>query len=143
MTLATWSKSMTKFLIPCVFLTPVLADLGCQHDIGMENTVRVVRSIENLHRAESQYKVRNGRYGSLADLGPAGAKLVSANIAAGVANGYRLRVLLSESGYTITAWPVNDGKTGFRSYYCDQTGIVRGSWGPGLATATSPPLSEM
>lgn len=44
------------------------------------------------------------------------------------------------SGFTVTADPVRRGSTGQRSFYTDQTGVIRYSNDGGSATADSPPL---
>jgi type IV pilus assembly protein PilA len=44
------------------------------------------------------------------------------------------------SGYSVTANPVRRGSTGQRSYYTDQTGLIRSSRDGEPATADSPPL---
>jgi type IV pilus assembly protein PilA len=44
------------------------------------------------------------------------------------------------SGYTVTADPIRRGSTGQRSFYTDQTGIIRYSSNGEPATADSPPL---
>ena len=44
------------------------------------------------------------------------------------------------SGYAVTADPIRRGSTAQRSYYADQTGIIRYSDSGGPATADSPPL---
>jgi hypothetical protein len=44
------------------------------------------------------------------------------------------------SGYTFTARPIQYGKTGKLSLYCDQTAIIRGTGENREATAKDPPL---
>jgi type IV pilus assembly protein PilA len=44
------------------------------------------------------------------------------------------------SGFTVTAEPLQRGSTGMRSFFADQTGIIRFSAGGESATADSPPL---
>ncbi len=44
------------------------------------------------------------------------------------------------SGYTFTARPIQYGKTGKRSFYCDQTAIIRGTSEDRESTAKDPPL---
>ncbi len=44
------------------------------------------------------------------------------------------------SGYSVTADPVRRGSTGRRSFYTDQTGVIRSSNDGESATADSPPL---
>ena len=60
-----------------------------------------VRAIRRLNDSEKQYLERVGHYGSLADLGPAGASLIQRDLADGVAVGYRFKLDLNNRGYII------------------------------------------
>jgi len=46
------------------------------------------------------------------------------------------------SGYTVTADPMQFGKSGRRSFYTDQSGVIRFSGNGESATANSPPLFQ-
>jgi len=57
-----------------------------------ENDRAAIESINAIHDAESRFRRIAGRYGTLDELGPAGANLVGADLAAGVKNGFRFSV---------------------------------------------------
>jgi len=86
------------------------------------------------------YHAAHRRYAGLTALGPIGDKLISPELASGATDGYRFYIEVSEVGYRLTASSFSPGKTGFASYFCDESGIVRRSWGKSAAVATSPPV---
>jgi type IV pilus assembly protein PilA len=115
--------------------------------------VMVIREIQTIHQAETQYFSQFGEYAAtLAKLGPpaeqggAGgaeaANLLPAALARGEKNGYRFEVTATQGGFMATATPVAFGKTGRRTFYIDQDGVVHQNWGPEAATAASPTLTR-
>ena len=56
-------------------------------------------------------------------------------------NGYTVSLTGSTSTWNATATATNQGVTGDRSFYVDESGILRSSAGPG-ANASSPPLGS-
>ncbi len=108
------------------------------------------REIHNLNQAQIQYMSQFGRYAtSLAELGtpasgqpsPSGAGLISDEMTKGVKNGYQYIVQGTQTGFTINANPLSQA-TGRRTFYCDQTGVIRENFGQEPATATSPELGS-
>jgi hypothetical protein len=51
---------------------------------------------------------------------------------------YRFTMSATPDGYTIHADPVEYGRAGRRSFYSDETLVVRNNWEPGPASAASP-----
>ena len=72
--------------------------------------------------------------------GPASADLIQADLAPGVKGGYKYILEQTPTGYRITAVPVTYNSDGRRSFYSDQTMVLRENWGPDPATATSPEM---
>ena len=54
----------------------------------------------------------------------------------GCISGYCYRLSLSSDGYTIVGWPQYWEKSGYRSFYADQTGLMRFTLEPRVATAS-------
>jgi hypothetical protein len=82
-----------------------------------------MQTIRALNTAQVQYFSQNGRFAaSLREFGP---KLVAGELAAGVKSGYRFRVEDSKEGYAIHAEPLKFGTTGSRTFYSDETMIIR------------------
>jgi type IV pilus assembly protein PilA len=98
---------------------------------------------------EVQYQSQYGRYAaSLAELGPPAsgadtpnaAGLIGNDLANGVKQGYKFTLVGSQGGYVITATPQNYGSDGNKSFYSDQSMIIRENYGPEPATANSPEM---
>ena len=91
---------------------------GCAR-VGEPDAPRgAIDSIRQLHAAEVQYYSLFGRYGDLRELGPSGANLISAELANGIVEGYRISLQRTEAGYGITARSLNRD---YPSFYSDQT----------------------
>ena len=55
-------------------------------------------------------------------------------------NGYTFQMQGTPGGYTINVNPDAFGGTGRRSFYSDQSLVIRNNWGPEPATASSPEI---
>lgn len=105
-----------------------------------------VKAIQTIHQMEVQYQSQYGRYAtSLAELGPpqsgnpgpASADLIGRDLSEGEKQGYRFTVTGSQGGYVIQAQPVTYGSSGRKSFYSDQTMVIRENDGPEPASASS------
>ncbi|HTS30576.1 MAG TPA: prepilin-type N-terminal cleavage/methylation domain-containing protein [Bryobacteraceae bacterium] len=105
-----------------------------------------MKAIQTIHTMEVQYQSQYGRFAtSLAELGPpasgapspASADLIGNDLANGVKQGYKFTVAAIPGGYTINANPVVYGSDGTRTFYSDQTMVIRENYGPEPATASS------
>ena len=108
-----------------------------------------IRQIGTVHQAQTQYYSQFGRYAvSLAELGPPasgaagpeGADLIPGDLSLGEKTGYRFTVQAVEGGYTVNADPVTFGSTGRRTFFSDQTLVVRENWGQEPADTNSPEI---
>jgi type IV pilus assembly protein PilA len=109
-----------------------------------------IQQIRTLHQAQIQYYGQFGRYAtSLAELGPPAsgspgpqaADLIPKSLADGKGTGYLFTIAANPSGYVINANPEQFGSSGRRTFYSDQSGVVRQNWGQEPATVNSPELS--
>jgi len=105
-----------------------------------------VEAIRTIHKAQVQYQSQFNRYAqSLTELGPpasgapspAAADLISTDLTQGQKQGYKYTVTGSAGGYIISAVPVVYGSDGSKTFYSDQTMVIRENYGPEPATATS------
>lgn len=107
-----------------------------------------VAEMGTINKAEIQYYSQFNQYAtSLTQLGPpatAGAAegpqaagLIPASLASGSAGGYNFTITQSPQGYAVSAVPKTFGSTGRRTFYTDQTGIIRQNWTQDPATASS------
>jgi hypothetical protein len=110
-------------------------------DIGMRARLyhpetAALKALQTLGAVQVQYNSQFGRYArSLAELGPAGADLISADLAAGGKQGYKFTLTSTPTGYTTTAVPSTF--CGTHTYYSDQSLVIRENAGPVPATAHS------
>ena len=113
------------------------------------NETGAIQAIRAVQEAQVQYQSQYGRFAtSLTELGPpqsgaagpAAADLIDATFAAGVKSGYKLTVAGSQSGYTVNANPETFGTTGTRTFFSDQTMVIRENDSAEPATASSKEL---
>ena len=99
--------------------------------------------------AQTQYQSTFGQYAnSIAQLGPPAssgapegaqaANLIPPNLATGSTGGYNYTVTQTPSGYSVVAVPKAFNNTGRRSFYTDQTGVIRENSTQEPATVNSP-----
>lgn len=112
----------------------------------------VVANLQTLNNELSAYRMICGGYpeqlGALKDSAGKGCSSDSgAHSRPMIPNGYHISYTATRpdengvySGYTLTADPFSSGTAGIRSYFTDQTGIIRAHSG-GRADASDPPLS--
>lgn len=112
------------------------------------NEGAAIRTLRILHSAEQTYQATYGRgeYGSLADL-QRGA-LISNDLATGVKSGYRWKVEVyqassnSPAAFVVMAVPTEYGSSGRRSFFVDESGVIRGEDRDGLeANKSTPPVN--
>jgi len=105
-----------------------------------------IKAIQTIHTVQVQYQSQFGRFAtSLTELGPpasgapgpASADLIGNDLAGGIKQGYKFSVTPIPGGYTVNATPEVYGTSGSRSFYSDQTMVVRENYGPEPATASS------
>jgi prepilin-type N-terminal cleavage/methylation domain-containing protein len=114
-------------------------------EMAAEATVRTINTMQ------AQYYTEFGHYAtSLTQLGPPGssganggpdaADLIPSNLASGSTGGYNYTLAQTATGYSLTALPKTYGGTGKRTFYSDETGVIRQNYGQEPATPTSPPV---
>ena len=97
----------------------------------LANELAAVRMIHTLHTAQAQHYAQFGRYApELSKLGPLGAHLIPESLASGEHSGYRFVLSGSGNAYAVSVTPEQYGKSGRRTFYSDETGILREHWGP-------------
>jgi hypothetical protein len=110
---------------------------------GALRAMRAIQTALVVSVAESA----NGFPAALKDIGPEGKSLLDAELAAGRSSGYSItyQTGLAEPGgqittYTISARPTQYEKTGRRSFFADEGGLVRVTSEPRAATKADPTL---
>ena len=84
---------------------------------------------------------------TLAEPGPDGADLLSADLASGRKDGFVFEYVASDNdgdgtpdSYQVSARPIEYGKTGIRSFFTDESGVIRSTKEDRPATAADPPV---
>lgn len=108
-----------------------------------------IRQINTIHTAQTMYMSQFQKFAeNLQQLGPpasgapgpAAADLIPGDLALGEKTGYVFTLTGTKDGYIITAVPKVFNTTGRRTFYSDQTLVIRENWGPEPATAQSPEI---
>jgi prepilin-type N-terminal cleavage/methylation domain-containing protein len=108
-----------------------------------------IREMQTIHVAQTQYYSQFGRYATtLPELGPpaggqegpSAANLIPGELAKGQKSGYKFTMTGGPNGYTISAVPEAFGNTGRRTFFSDQSLVVRQNWSNEPATVASPEL---
>ncbi len=103
-------------------------------------------AIRTIHTAQVQYHSQYGRFAAtLAELGPpksgnpspAAADLIGNDLAEGLKSGYKFTITGGQGGYVVSAVPEAYNSTGSRTFFSDQSMVIRENYGPEPATATS------
>jgi hypothetical protein len=105
------------------------------------NEMIAISALRMIAGAEDQFKsgAGHGSYGSLDQL--AEQKLISKEVFEKY--GYRVDLTTSSQGFEAVAMPLEYGKTGKRSFFIDQSGVLRGDdHGGGPATISDKPLQQ-
>ena len=105
-------------------------------------------SLRTIHAAEATYQSTTGagKFGTLNEL--AAANLIDLKLATGNKNGYNFTVELTTDdlnypGFEVVARPLTYRTDGIRSFYVDQTGVIRaGDNSGGPATKTDQPVNS-
>jgi len=107
------------------------------------NEGSALSSLRKIHSAEATYLGRHGTFGELNDL--AYENLLEPELASGKRNGYRFTVIAvpGSRGFEVSGVPVNYGSTGTRSFFLDETGVIRAADRRGAeATKLDAPLGS-
>lgn len=112
----------------------------------MSQETAAIRQIGTIHTTQTQYYSQFGRYATqLTELGPptsgqpgpSASDLIPKDLAEGKKTGYIFNLTGTPTGYAVTAVPEVYNSSGRRSFYSDQTLVIKENWGPEPATATS------
>lgn len=139
-------------IVSAVFLIPVMliAAIAIRNLLAAAraaNEAAAIRSLRIIQDAEQTYHATRGqgRYGTLADLQH--DRLISADLASGMKSGYRFKLEVIAAGpndlpeFEAVAVPKDYPMSGIRSFFVDQTGVIRGEDRQGLeANRSTPPV---
>ncbi len=110
------------------------------------NELSALRMVGTIHTTQAQYQSQFGKYAvTLEELGPPpsgqpgppAADLIPGDLAKGKKSGFVFQMQGTPGGYTLTVVPETYNSSGRRSFYSDQSMVIRENWGPEPATASS------
>jgi prepilin-type N-terminal cleavage/methylation domain-containing protein len=105
-----------------------------------------IKAIQTIHTVQVQYQSQFGRYATtLAELGPpasgapgpGSSDLIGNDLAGGTKQGYKFSLSAVPVGYQINANPETYGSSGSKSFFSDQSMVIRENDGPEPATVNS------
>jgi len=136
-------------VIAIILIIAAIAVPKMNNQMMAAHEMAAIRQVTTIHQAETQYYSQFGKYAeSLAALGPpasgaatpAAADLIPKVLADGKNSGYMFAVQPSPTGYSITAVPEAFGSSGRRTFFSDQTLVIRNNWTQEPANANSPEI---
>ena len=91
-----------------------------------KKAAEALQILRDIRSAETAFKNRLGRYGTLSEL--IKAQLVTADLEGGLHADYRFSVVAASNTYEVTAIPANE-REAYRvwSFYLDESGVLRGA----------------
>ena len=92
------------------------------------NELQMIGTLKVLHTAQEEYRDRQGRYGSLRELREEGfidRWLAYYSDPPRERHGYLLTAQVSADNWNAVAVPAKPGETGTRSFYADESGVIR------------------
>ncbi|HUA17730.1 MAG TPA: prepilin-type N-terminal cleavage/methylation domain-containing protein [Bryobacteraceae bacterium] len=113
------------------------------------NEMAVARELQTINTAQTQYMSQFGTFATtLAQLGPPtsggpgpqAADLIPASLAGGDKDNYLFTLTGTPQGYTVNANPKVFNTSGRRTFFTDQSMILRQNWSADPATASSPEI---
>jgi type IV pilus assembly protein PilA len=136
-------------VIAIILIILTIAVPKYNNQVMAAHEVAAIRQIGSIQAVETQYTTQFGTYAtSLTQLGPpaSGAPgpqasdLLPKSLADGKASGYTFTVSARPTGYMISAVPDAFNTTGRRTFYSDETQVIRANHTQEPATATSPEI---
>jgi prepilin-type N-terminal cleavage/methylation domain-containing protein len=135
-------------VIAIILIIAAIAVPKMNNQMMAAHEMAAIRQVTTIHQAETQYYSQFGKYATLPELGPpasgaaspAAADLIPKVLADGKNSGYVFTVQNTPTGYAVTAVPETFNSTGRRTFYSDQTLVVRNNWSQDPATANSPEI---
>src|SRR5580692_7045628 len=140
--------SLIELLIVIAIILVIITIAAPQYNKAMMSAHETA-AIRTIYAMQTQYNSQFGRYAqSLTELGPppsgadgpAAAGLIAKDLADGKKSGYVFTVAANPTGYIITAVPERFGDSGRRTFYSDQTNVIRQNWSQEPANVSSPEL---
>lgn len=135
-------------IIAAIMIPNFIRSRMSANEANATGSIRTISTGEISYQASGVEAMPNGlgKFGTLNSLGAGVTPFVDQNLAAGLKHGYSFEVVPSvEAGeiarYVATGTPAILGATGVKSFFVDESGVVRFESSGVVPTSTSPPLN--
>jgi type IV pilus assembly protein PilA len=144
-----WILAAFGFLCVLGLITANIAVPNLRRAPLSAREIAAIQEIKTIHLAEKRYYSTFGKYAdslealgppSSGAAGPAAADLIPKSLAEGKIGGYVYTVTGTSAGYTVNAGPEKFGSSGRRTFFSDQTLIIRNNWSGEPANVNNPEL---
>ena len=124
-------------MISIILIIAAIAIPKMNNQLMAAHEMAAIRQVTTIHQAETQYYSQFGKYAdTLIELGPpasgaaspAAADLIPKVLADGKDSGFVFSVAATPTGYAVTAVPETFNSTGRRTFFSDQSLVIRNSW---------------
>ena len=143
-----WSWKRVLIALACaVPLVIMFGWLKLREVKPLVNETAAIKAVQTIDVSQAMYQSQYGRFAeSLTQLGdpqgggvagPSAAGLIDATLAAGQKSGYKFTMKATQSGYSVNASPLTFGATGTRTFFSDQTMVIRANDSAEPATVDS------
>ena len=125
-------------IIAAIAIPNLLASRRAANEGSAMATLRTLASAETTYQAT----MGEGKYGTLRELAAGG--LIDAKLATGTKNGYNFTIELTTTdlnypGFAVVGVPITYQSTGTRSFYVDETGVIRAGDNSGRPSSKDDP----
>jgi prepilin-type N-terminal cleavage/methylation domain-containing protein len=136
-------------VIAIILIILTIAVPKYNNQVMAAHEMAAIRQIGTIHQMETQYMSQFGTYATvLTQLGPPAsgapgqqaADLIPKSLSDGKASGYLFTLTARPTGYAVQAVPEAFNSTGRRTFYSDETLVIRANNTQEPATATSPEI---
>lgn len=117
-------------------LAAALGSSGCAIHDPAPPEMRLCKYLKTLSAIEDEFLAKSHRYASLEEVEPLVAQRTWPGIVKDCHTSFQIRMEIHESGYRIYA-AIAPKSLARRSLFMDETGVIRESWGPEQADASS------
>ena len=120
--------SITSLCVAPVGIVLAIAIPNLMASYRAANEGSAQSSMRTISQAQVTYQGIVAKYGTLQELADSG--LIAPELGSGIRNGYRFTVTIDSENpehFEVTGVPVTYGKSGVRSFYIDETFIMRGA----------------
>ncbi len=138
--------SLVELLI-VLLIIGIIAQMAIPHLMKSKlaaNEASAITTVRSVLNAETLYvtTVGSGKYGTMAIL--VSGLLVDSVVGSSTKDGYIFSISLgpADTTFAIDARPTGYNNSGIRSFYSDETAVIRYTTANSAATGSSPPLGE-